>query len=506
MHALEKMNAITCKHIAAVPAILGSMFVLASGIANAQTPTDEQTAKKWSTFKYPDIVIVDKDEGNTRGSTLVHELIPDLEPFLRDIALGVCQKLYNSPHEVPVFEELTFELEHRDGVAGKSGHPPKIRINLSTKYLEGQHEKLGDKAITYEIAGVNWHELTHAYQHVPKNAGSYRSGTEHFGFIEGTADAVRILAGYHETRKPRPGGHWTSGYTTTGFFIVWLAENRDPDFLYKLNRSCKTIDPWNWDRACKTIFGEEASIERLWDEYQHHLKGGGKEAVAKFDSGLGLVCRGQSIRFRNTSFNSPTSYAWTFEGGTPAKSTETETEVTYHQPGRYDVVLVAENEHGKTTERVEECIHVLDRKGKVVRLTDLGGEISHDSETSAMRGEGVENLLDGDPQTKFCLKSNKTRIQYVSPGNYVLYSYAFTSANDAPGRDPEKWALQASNDGSKWTEIDQREEQLFRKRHETRRYVVDSRIPYRFYRWNLEARSDPIFQIADIELLGVSEE
>ena len=33
--------------------------------------------------------------------------------------------------------------------------------------------------------------------------------------------------------------------------------------------------------------------------------------------------------------------------------------------------------------------------------------------------------------------------------------------------------------------------------------VVDSRKAYRLYRWNLEARSDPIFQIADLGMIGI---
>lgn len=492
------------KSIISTAAGLCSVLAFASSSAGAYNSNLKSSSAAWRSFKYPEVVVVDRDKGGTEGSALVGRLIPDLESFIKKISIGVCQKLYKNADEVPVFDQLTFELKDYNGVAGKSGAPPKIHISMSTRYLQNQYKKMGDDAITYEIAGVNWHELTHGYQHVPKGAGGYRSGTDYFGFIEGTADAVRILAGYHNTRKPRPGGHWNDGYTTTGFFIVWLNKYRDSDFLYKLNQSCKTIAPWSWDLACKEILGPETTVSQLWDEYQWHLKGGGKDAVANFKPDVDMVCIGQPVAFGNTSFNSPTSYAWTFQGGTPATSSRKDPVVSYNKPGRYGVALVAKNKHGSTTKRIESCIHVLDEKGTVTNVMSPDGKIGHESAVSPMPGEGVENVLDGNPGTKFCLKTPTTQIQYAAPDGIRLCSYAFTSANDAPGRDPANWTLEASANGTDWTVIDQQKDQVFRDRQETRRYVVNGKTDYRFYRWNLKARSGPIFQLADIEMLGIS--
>jgi PKD repeat protein len=464
----------------------------------AQDDATRVMQDQWSRFRYPKVIVVDKDDGETKGSALVHKLIPDLECFIQKIALGVCQQLYRSADEVPEFEQLTFVLEDYGGVAGKSGHPPKITIKLSTRYLERQHARMGDEAITYEIAGVNWHELTHAYQLVPKDAGSYRRGTDHFGFIEGTADAVRILAGFHETRRPKPGGHWNDGYTTTGFFIAWLTQHRDPDFLYKLNQSCKTLTPWSWDKAVKSIGDHHTSVGQLWNEYQWHLKGGGKEAVASFEPDFAFVCQGQSIHFQNTSFNSPVSYQWTFPGATPASSRDPAPVVTYHKPGEYPVTLVAANENGSTTKSVESCVNVLKRTGRITQLTARDGRMSHESSSSAMPGEGVRNLLDGDPSTKFCVPVRSTRVGYVLPEPRVLYAYALTSANDAPGRDPEEWVLEGSNDGETWMAMDRQAEQVFTSRFQTKRYVVPGTTAYQRYRWSLTSKSDPIFQFADL--------
>jgi len=116
--------------------------------------------------------------------------------------------------------------------------------------------------------------------------------------------------------------------------------------------------------------------------------------------------------------------------------------------------------------------------------------------------EEVGKLLDGNPRSKFCVQASKTQIQYVVPGKHRLYAYAFTSANDAPSRDPENWTLEASNNGTDWTVLDRQEGQVFEHRHQAKQFVVDCATAYDSYRWNLEARSDRTFQIAEIEMFG----
>ncbi|WP_430403607.1 PKD domain-containing protein [Fluviicola sp.] len=61
------------------------------------------------------------------------------------------------------------------------------------------------------------------------------------------------------------------------------------------------------------------------------------------------VCAGQSISYTNTSTGSPTSYSWTFPGGTPGTSTAANPTVTYATAGTYNVVLTATNGSGSNT-------------------------------------------------------------------------------------------------------------------------------------------------------------
>ena len=111
----------------------------------------------------------------------------------------------------------------------------------------------------------------HAYQFEPKGIGTYSTNKEFWACIEGLADAVRAQAGYFDiAERRRPGGNWLDGYQTTGFFIQWLT-TKDPDAIRKFHQSVRDLEVWSFDGAMKYIFGKNASIQGLWDEYQAFL-------------------------------------------------------------------------------------------------------------------------------------------------------------------------------------------------------------------------------------------
>ncbi|MDF3028944.1 MAG: hypothetical protein K0S23_3251 [Fluviicola sp.] len=68
-----------------------------------------------------------------------------------------------------------------------------------------------------------------------------------------------------------------------------------------------------------------------------------------FTTTVTSVCAGQSITYTNTSTGSPTSYSWSFPGGTPATSTAANPTVTYSTAGTYNVALTATNGGGSNT-------------------------------------------------------------------------------------------------------------------------------------------------------------
>ncbi len=71
---------------------------------------------------------------------------------------------------------------------------------------------------------------------------------------------------------------------------------------------------------------------------------------ADFTADKTIVCVGQSVAFTDASSGVPTTWAWTFAGGTPASSTTQNPTVTYNTAGTYAVTLTATNASGNDTE------------------------------------------------------------------------------------------------------------------------------------------------------------
>ena len=228
----------------------------------------------WDNFPYPQINFVNNAPSHN-GSTIFNSAIPDPVVDMQEQLLDVAKQIYyNDADNILTFNRLNFYLEDYDGVASKWGAPPEINIQVSVRHIENVYNNNGGdlNAVRQEILGILSHEGTHAYQYEPKNAGGYSGGTDFYGFIEGLADYVRInTRGFSPPRYPSTGGNWTSGYTTSGFFIDWLADNKDPDFAKKFNHTARTYGTWSWDAACQEILGE--SVQSLWNQYQASLSG-----------------------------------------------------------------------------------------------------------------------------------------------------------------------------------------------------------------------------------------
>jgi hypothetical protein len=297
----------------------------------------------WTTFKPPIIKFTDHDKNSTVGAKIYNRLVIDKTAYISPVCEDIARHIYYNATQPLKIDQLTYNIVYYDGISEKSGSPPNITIKFSTKHIETTwNQTQSDIAVEAEIYGVLFHEMTHGYQLEPKNAGSYDGQSEFWAKIEGEADAVRIRAGYHQNRKPNAGSKkWLEGYTATGFFYNWLANNYDVDFLKKLNLSCKTIDPWTFDKAVQQILNKNAST--LWNEYVSVINKGSKPVV-KFKADRTLIGVGQSVNFTNSSQDA-LCYDWTFEGGSPRKSYDQNPTIRYDKKGVYKVTLVAHNKN-----------------------------------------------------------------------------------------------------------------------------------------------------------------
>ena len=71
-----------------------------------------------------------------------------------------------------------------------------------------------------------------------------------------------------------------------------------------------------------------------------------QKPTANFTADRTTVCPGGSVKFTDLSLNNPTSWLWTFAGGTPGSSTSQNPTITYNSAGNYTVTLRATNSLG----------------------------------------------------------------------------------------------------------------------------------------------------------------
>lgn len=223
----------------------------------------------WENFRYP-AVDFEVLAPQTKGAAIYNDLVQDPDAYIKYHARKVAEILfYTAKDTMNDVQTIQYTLEDYDGVSAKSGNPPVISIVYSTRHIE---KSAGESLykLDFETRGVLYHELVHAYQFEPKGIGSYSTNKEFWACIEGMADAVRAEAGFFDMSTRKPGGNWMDGYRTTGFFLQWLT-TKDPDAIRKFHLTVRDLDVWSFDKAIKSIFGEESSIEGMWNEYQAFL-------------------------------------------------------------------------------------------------------------------------------------------------------------------------------------------------------------------------------------------
>ncbi len=142
--------------------------------------------------------------------------------------------------------------------------------------------------------------------------------------------------------------------------------------------------------------------------------------IADFAADKVIVSEGEMVSFNDLSENTPNSWAWTFEGGTPATSTDQSPVVTYSTPGSYDVSLVVSNIAGTSDAVLRSDYITVDQlptadfmaddvlitEGTTVTFTELSGNTA-DSWSWTFEGGIPATSTDESPV-----------VTYSTPGTY----------------------------------------------------------------------------------------
>ncbi|WP_305782514.1 GH92 family glycosyl hydrolase [Symbioplanes lichenis] len=117
--------------------------------------------------------------------------------------------------------------------------------------------------------------------------------------------------------------------------------------------------------------------------------------------------------------------------------------------------------------------------------------------------EGVTNLNDANPESKWLVDTPTSWAQYQLDTAQTATTYALTSANDAPERDPRDWTLQGSANGTDWTTVDTQTGQTFTARFQRKTYTVANPGSFLYYRLTITGHpSGNLTQLADLDLAG----
>jgi len=131
--------------------------------------------------------------------------------------------------------------------------------------------------------------------------------------------------------------------------------------------------------------------------------------------------------------------------------------------------------------------------------------VQNPSRHRASNGQEVDKTVDGDVRTKWCMEHEGRPVvwqaNFSETVDEPLTSYTFTSAEDVPRRDPQRWQLLGSNDGTNWVLLDERQlDGPFPRRHQSKTFRFENDRSFRAYRFVFEHADESHFQVAEIAL------
>ena len=154
----------------------------------------------------------------------------------------------------------------------------------------------------------------------------------------------------------------------------------------------------------------------------------GNPPTADFTASSTTVCEGNTVSFMDASTETPTSWSWSFTGGSPSSSTAQNPTITYNTAGTYQVQLTATNANGSDMETKVGYITVNDcGSPPVVTSSQCGTTISSIKETIFF--QAVANatsyeyrIIEDGTSNQFTASNGVYRISLASFGASIKFN------------------------------------------------------------------------------------
>ena len=247
--------------------------------------------------------------------------------------------------------------------AGSDSHTKTAYIDI-TEYVINYCASLGNSASTEWIQKVDLGTYSN-------NSGS------NGGYGDFTASTISVESGQLYNITLTPG---FSNRSRREFWRVWIDYNMDGDFLdsgeevYAANAKKNTVNgsftiPTGLDgetrmRVSMKYNATPTSCEQFsYGEVEDYTLLFGtpvpQPPVADFSGTPTTVNIGNTVQFTDQSLNDPTSWSWSFSGGTPATSTAQNPVINYDIEGSYAVSLAVSNNEGNDNKTIADYITVV---------------------------------------------------------------------------------------------------------------------------------------------------
>lgn len=282
-----------------------------------------------------------------------------------------------SRQRTPDLSRIIQEIINRGGWA--SGNNIAIIINGSGERTAEAYDGSSSRApllvVNYSngSTGCNYCASTSnrsSYEHIAKvELGGFSNTSGATTYTDFTNQTANLSAGQSYSIRLTPG---FSGSTYQEYFKVWIDYNGDCDFndanelVFDAGATSSSavsgtvtvpagVTGTTRMRVSMKYNGASTACENFQDgeveDYTVNITtGGGTPPTAAFMASRTTITAGENVTFTNQSTNNPTSYNWSFNGGSPANSTATNPSVTYNTAGQFAVTLTANNPYGNDTE------------------------------------------------------------------------------------------------------------------------------------------------------------